>query len=63
MCGEDCCGCEICCSDYHYDDEQICDCGNASSLHTCPFAEEINNDSESLCNCCNDCTHECAQDI
>lgn len=32
-------------------------------LHTCPFAEEIHNDSEKMCNCCERCTHECAMDI
>jgi hypothetical protein len=61
MCSEDCAGCEICCLD---DGQEVCYCdGRASILHTCPFAEEINNDSESLCNCCDDCTHECAQNI
>jgi hypothetical protein len=40
------------------------DCQNDSAEdHTCPFSEEINGDCESLCNCCDDCTHECAMDI
>ena len=40
------------------------DCGNAAKEpSTCPFAEEINDDSESLCLCCDDCTQECAWDI
>jgi len=39
-------------------------CGNAATEpHTCPFAEEINDDSETLCTCCDDCTQECAWDI
>jgi hypothetical protein len=45
-------------------------CGNRGGCtnpeeadHTCPFSEEINNDSESLCNCCSDCRRECAEDI
>jgi len=39
-------------------------CGNAAKeLHTCPYAEEINDDSEALCICCDDCTQECAWDI
>lgn len=39
-------------------------CKNPSAEdHTCPFSEEINGDSETLCNCCDDCTHECAMDI
>lgn len=32
------------------------------NLHNCPFALEINND-ETLCNCCDDCEHQCAMDI
>lgn len=35
----------------------------AAEPHTCPFSEEINGDSESLCNCCDDCMYECAMDI
>jgi len=31
--------------------------------HTCPFAEEINDDHESMCNCCNVCASGCADDI
>ena len=27
--------------------------------HTCPFKEEINNDSESTCTCCEYCTKQC----
>jgi hypothetical protein len=41
-------------------------CGNnegTSELHTCPYAEDINGDSESMCNCCSDCEYECCMDI
>ncbi len=39
-------------------------CENAGrELHTCPFKSEINDDNETLCNCCDDCSHECAMDI
>lgn len=31
--------------------------------HTCPYAEEIGGDSESLCQCCEYCTEQCAMDI
>lgn len=31
--------------------------------HTCPYSEEINDDSQSLCHCCPVCTQECADDI
>lgn len=47
-----------------YDDEiGKCNCGaDGKELHTCPFAEEIH-DSPALCNCCKNCTHQCAMDI
>jgi len=31
--------------------------------HTCPFAEEILDDTTTLCNCCDECTYQCAMDI
>ena len=31
--------------------------------HTCPFAVEINDDEETLCTCCDECTQGCANDI
>ena len=37
--------------------------GIAEDDHTCPYSEEINNDRESLCNCCDVCAGECAMDI
>lgn len=36
---------------------------DAESPHPCPYAEEIYDDSESLCTCCNECSHECAMDV
>ena len=39
------------------------ECEENTIAHTCPYAEDVNNDSESLCYCCDDCTYECAQDI
>jgi hypothetical protein len=32
-------------------------------LHACPFKEEILNDHESLCNCDDEATVQCARDI
>lgn len=32
-------------------------------LHSCPYAEDIDDDHEKTCRCCADCTDECAQDI
>ena len=42
---------------------QTCGENEAQEPHTCPYAEEIYNDSETLCNCCDECSHECAMDI
>lgn len=40
------------------------DCTNVpTELHTCPFREDVNDDSETLCTCCENCQHGCAQDI
>ena len=41
-----------------------CKCGkDGLENHSCPFSEEIHDDSETMCNCCDDCRHECAMDI
>ena len=34
-----------------------------SGLHTCPYAEEIHGDYETLCACDEERTRQCAQDI
>lgn len=31
--------------------------------HTCPYASDIHDDNETLCNCCEACEYECCQDI
>ena len=35
----------------------------ATEPHTCPYAEDINDDSVTLCNCCEFCTDSCADEI
>lgn len=43
-----------------------CRCGKnpmTPDEHTCPYQEDVNNDSVSMCSCCADCQHECAMDI
>lgn len=43
-----------------------CDgCGQrpGTDMHTCPFAEDIHDDHNEICNCCSDCVHNCADDI
>ena len=32
-------------------------------LHSCPFAEEIWDNHSADCNCCDDCSYQCAMDI
>jgi hypothetical protein len=34
-----------------------------SELHTCPYAEEIHGDYETLCDCDEEATRQCAMDI
>ncbi len=43
----------------------LCKCGKnpEEASHTCPYSEDIHGDSESMCNCCDSCRHECAMDI
>jgi MinD superfamily P-loop ATPase len=31
--------------------------------HCCPYQAEINSDDEYTCNCCDECTYNCAMDI
>lgn len=35
----------------------------ATDPHPCPFKEDIHNDGETLCDCCDECAHECSMDI
>lgn len=32
-------------------------------LHPCPYLEDAEGDSETLCNCCESCQNNCADDI
>lgn len=34
-----------------------------NGLHTCPYAEEIHNDYETLCDCDEESTRQCAMDV
>lgn len=40
-----------------------CKVNDAQLEHTCPYKEEMRDDSDSLCDCCDDCAHECAMDV
>lgn len=40
-----------------------CQKNEAQDDHTCPFAGDIHDDHETLCNCCDQCTQDCADDI
>lgn len=41
----------------------MCNKNKSKKLHTCPYHEDINNDSNTLCNCCDECQMECAMSI
>lgn len=45
--------------------EKMCKCGvnPAEPLHECPYQADVNNDPDSLCDCCEVCTQQCADDI
>ena len=51
-----------CADDYGTDEHCTCDKYHYNE-HTCPFDEEINDDSGTLCNCCPYCKYQCAMDI
>lgn len=39
-------------------------CDNAANEdHPCPYKSELQGDDETLCNCCDECCQECADDI
>ncbi len=41
-----------------------CQCGSQSEgLHVCPYKEDVNGDTESLCSCCSQCQDQCSMDI
>ncbi len=42
---------------------QNCKKNLSTEDHLCPYKSDVNNDSETLCNCCDDCRFECCQDI
>ena len=39
-----------------------CNCKLKNEEHTCPYREDIDNDSITLCVCCDDCTEQCSLD-
>lgn len=49
-------------SDDDNDEKCTCDEGYIEP-HPCPFAEEVDGDSETLCTCCPFCTENCADTI
>lgn len=46
-------------------DENACKCGAAGEPeHTCPYDADVNNgDGDAECNCCKECTEDCAMDV
>ncbi len=34
-----------------------------ADLHSCPFQADVHDDPTPVCNCCDDCAQECADDI
>lgn len=46
-------------------DKSLCPkCNNkATEPHPCPYNQDIDNDHDTLCTCCDECSKECARDI
>lgn len=40
-----------------------CKIREKTELHTCPFKVEIDDDIESVCDCCEECQDQCADDV
>ena len=40
-----------------------CGLTDAPEPHLCPYHEDVNGDTTTLCVCCEQCTIECADDI
>ena len=39
-------------------------CGNsAEELHPCPYQAELYDNNEDTCNCCDECSYQCAMGI
>ena len=45
------------------DEGPICTCEYYHDPHTCPLKEAVEDDSESLCNCCPGCEQVCKESI
>jgi hypothetical protein len=45
--------------------KSMCKCGKnpKEPPHQCPFQADVNSDRDTLCECCDDCQHQCAMDI
>jgi hypothetical protein len=48
-----------------FEKPRLCKCGNpAGDMHSCPYASDINDDDDpEYCNCCEDCTLQCVEEI
>lgn len=42
---------------------QKCKEGAAQLMHLCPCLHELNDDTETLCNCCEECQNDCSEEI
>ena len=40
-----------------------CNKNPAAEMHPCPYLEEIYDNHEDVCTCCDDCSYECFMDV
>lgn len=41
----------------------MCQFNDAIEPHICPYKQDVYDDEDTLCTCCEDCIYECAMDI
>lgn len=49
--------------EYDYTKCPTCQANEAAEDHPCPFLQDVENDEETMCNCCSECEQRCADDI
>lgn len=43
--------------------DEVCTCSDELEEHACPFREDVDDDSETLCTCCALCESDCAASV
>lgn len=46
-----------------YGHRESCGDKKGQAPHSCPWQQDVHDDDDYRCNCCDDCINECAMDI